>query len=45
VRRLDAGIAFQVILMDGVGHYPQVERPAEFQGHLRRLIRSVVSGH
>jgi pimeloyl-ACP methyl ester carboxylesterase len=33
--------SFEVILMEGVGHYPQVERPAEFQGHLRRLIAAV----
>jgi len=36
--------SFQVIPMEGVGHFPQVERPAEFQQHLRRAIRSLVSG-
>ena len=36
--------SFQAILMEGVGHYPQVERPAEFQGHLRRVIQSIESG-
>lgn len=30
--------SFEVVLMEGVGHYPQVERPAEFQQHLRRFI-------
>jgi pimeloyl-ACP methyl ester carboxylesterase len=35
--------SFEVILMEGVGHYPQVERPAEFQGHLRRVVESLVS--
>jgi pimeloyl-ACP methyl ester carboxylesterase len=35
--------SFQVVLMEGVGHYPQVERPAEFQAHLRRVVRSIVS--
>jgi pimeloyl-ACP methyl ester carboxylesterase len=35
--------SFQLILMEGVGHYPQVERPAEFQGHLRRVIESVTA--
>jgi sigma-B regulation protein RsbQ len=29
---------FDVIVMEGVGHYPQVERPAEFQAHLRKLV-------
>jgi pimeloyl-ACP methyl ester carboxylesterase len=36
--------SFEVVLMDGVGHYPQVERPAEFQAHLRRAIQSLASG-
>jgi pimeloyl-ACP methyl ester carboxylesterase len=30
---------FEVVLMEGVGHYPQVERPAEFQAHLRKAIQ------
>jgi sigma-B regulation protein RsbQ len=30
--------SFEVILMEGVGHYPQVERPAEFQANLRRAL-------
>ena len=29
---------FDAILMEGVGHYPQFERPEEFQRHLRRLV-------
>jgi kynurenine formamidase/pimeloyl-ACP methyl ester carboxylesterase len=33
--------SFDVILMEGVGHYPQVERPQEFQQHLRRVIQSL----
>lgn len=33
--------SFQMILMEGVGHYPQVERPAEFQDNLRRVLRSM----
>jgi pimeloyl-ACP methyl ester carboxylesterase len=33
---------FDVVLMDGVGHYPQVERPAEFQRHLRDIVRDLV---
>jgi pimeloyl-ACP methyl ester carboxylesterase len=38
--------SFQVILVEGVGHYPQVERPAEFQEDLRRVLRSLSSpGH
>jgi sigma-B regulation protein RsbQ len=36
-------LSFEVILMDGVGHYPQVERPAEFQEHLRRVIKLATS--
>jgi pimeloyl-ACP methyl ester carboxylesterase len=35
--------SFQVILMEGVGHYPQVEKPAEFQAHLRRVIESLAA--
>jgi pimeloyl-ACP methyl ester carboxylesterase len=30
--------SFEVSLMEGVGHYPQVERPAEFQEKLRRFV-------
>ncbi|HEY7514343.1 MAG TPA: alpha/beta hydrolase [Vicinamibacteria bacterium] len=35
---------FQVILMDGVGHYPQVEKPAEFQAHLLFVVRALQQG-
>jgi pimeloyl-ACP methyl ester carboxylesterase len=35
--------SFEVILMPGVGHYPQMERPVEFQENLRRVIRSVTA--
>lgn len=35
--------SFQLTLMEGVGHYPQVERPAEFQAHLRHVIESVTA--
>lgn len=31
-------VSFEVVLMEGVGHYPQVERPEEFQRHLREVI-------
>jgi pimeloyl-ACP methyl ester carboxylesterase len=37
-------LSFQVVLMEGVGHYPQVERPAEFQAHLRRAIQALSAG-
>jgi sigma-B regulation protein RsbQ len=33
--------SFDVILMEGVGHYPQVERPAEFQANLRRALAAL----
>lgn len=36
-------LSYDVILMDGVGHYPQVERPEEFQRHLRRVIETVTT--
>jgi serine/threonine-protein phosphatase PGAM5 len=29
---------FDVVLMEGVGHYPQIEQPAEFQRHLHRWV-------
>jgi pimeloyl-ACP methyl ester carboxylesterase len=35
---------FQVILMDGVGHYPQVEKPEEFQAHLLFVVRALQQG-
>lgn len=31
-------VSFEVALMEGVGHYPQVERPAEFQQKLRAVV-------
>lgn len=33
--------SFEVILMEGVGHYPQVEKPAEFQENLRRAVKEL----
>jgi pimeloyl-ACP methyl ester carboxylesterase len=33
--------SFEVTVMDGVGHYPQVERPAEFQARLRSVIQTL----
>lgn len=33
--------SFEVTLMEGVGHFPHVERPAEFQAHLRRVIQTL----
>jgi sigma-B regulation protein RsbQ len=32
---------FEVALIDGVGHYPQVERPAEFQARLHEALRAL----
>ncbi len=29
---------FTAVILDGVGHYPQVERPAEFQAELRKVV-------
>jgi CubicO group peptidase (beta-lactamase class C family)/pimeloyl-ACP methyl ester carboxylesterase len=34
---------FELFLMDGVGHYPQVERPAEFQAHLRLAVDAMAT--
>jgi pimeloyl-ACP methyl ester carboxylesterase len=34
--------SFDVILMEGVGHYPQVERPEDFQAHLRKVVEGVI---
>lgn len=33
--------SFEVSVMEGVGHFPQVERPADFQAQLRRVIQSL----
>jgi pimeloyl-ACP methyl ester carboxylesterase len=35
--------SFQFVLMEGVGHYPQVERPAEFQAHLRKAVQALTA--
>lgn len=29
---------FSAVILQGVGHYPQVERPAEFQAELRKVV-------
>ena len=34
--------SYDLVLMEGVGHYPQMERPAEFQQNLRRAVRALV---
>jgi len=31
-------VSFEVTLMDGVGHFPQIESPEAFQRHLRRVV-------
>lgn len=36
--------SFEVVLMEGVGHFPQVERPAEFQRHLAALVEAWLGG-
>jgi pimeloyl-ACP methyl ester carboxylesterase len=36
--------SFDVIVMEGVGHYPQVERPEEFQTHLRGIVKGLSGG-
>lgn len=33
--------SFDVVVMPGVGHFPQVERPAEFQATLRGVMRTL----
>ncbi|HET7746167.1 MAG TPA: alpha/beta hydrolase [Vicinamibacteria bacterium] len=33
--------SFDLILMENVGHYPQVEKPAEFQAHLRNAVQAL----
>jgi pimeloyl-ACP methyl ester carboxylesterase len=36
-------LSFELVLMKGVGHYPQVERPEEFQRHLRQVVESLAA--
>jgi len=35
---------FDVVAMDGVGHFPMLERPAELNAHLRRMIEELTAG-
>lgn len=35
---------FDAVLMDGVGHFPHLERPGEFNGHLRALLEAIEAG-
>ncbi len=34
---------FEVVLMEGVGHYPQIEQPVEFQRHLHRWVAELTA--
>jgi len=34
----EIAVSFEVTLMDGVGHFPQIESPKAFQSHLRRVV-------
>ncbi len=34
---------FDVVLIDGVGHFPQLENPAEFNARLREVLTELVS--
>ncbi len=46
--RVEAGLrhapSFQVILMPGVGHFPMLERPAEFLGRLQEAVERLAGG-
>jgi pimeloyl-ACP methyl ester carboxylesterase len=41
-RRYSAG--FDAVIMEGVGHYPMLERPDEFNGHLDGFVREMRGG-
>ncbi len=32
---------FDAVVMKGAGHYPMLERPDEFNNHVRRLVASL----
>ncbi|MHC4353658.1 MAG: alpha/beta fold hydrolase [Planctomycetota bacterium] len=34
---------FDVVLMQGVGHFPMLEKPEEFNGHLRGILSRMIS--
>jgi pimeloyl-ACP methyl ester carboxylesterase len=34
---------FDAILMQGVGHFPMLEQPEEFNGHLQRILSRIIS--
>jgi len=34
---------FDVVMMKGVGHFPMLERPAEFNMHLRKILSEMIS--
>lgn len=36
-------VSFEVILMDGVGHHPQIERPEEFRRHLGQVVAELAA--
>jgi len=36
-----AGLDFDAVVMAGAGHYPMLERPDEFNRHLRAIVREL----
>ncbi|MBI4916795.1 MAG: alpha/beta hydrolase [Acidobacteria bacterium] len=39
-----AGLDFDAVIMTGAGHYPMLERPAEFNAHLVEIVTSLEAG-
>jgi len=39
-----AGLDFDAVIMPGTGHYPQLERPAEFNARLVEIVASLEAG-
>ncbi|NIP15292.1 MAG: alpha/beta hydrolase, partial [Gemmatimonadetes bacterium] len=35
---------FEAVIMEGVGHYPMLERPEEFNRHLAAAVAALVGG-
>jgi pimeloyl-ACP methyl ester carboxylesterase len=35
--------SFEAVVMEGVGHFPQLERPAEFDAHLAATVAGIVA--
>lgn len=42
-RNRNSAPGFDAVIMEGAGHFPMLERPEEFNGHLENLVRDILA--